>query len=460
MIGGAQRPKPAAPDSGTRGSPAFQSRLKHAAARFFSPLGYLALFGGLQLALLFWLGRFWPAWLAAMAAMALSAEVVLVAVVRGRWTLKLLGLAMVIALLVVAETVILMHDRTVRGITSVDHDGAIQAEVAMDRFLHGQPMYGVDWSKTAVAQVPWQSSTGQPNPALHHNVYFPLVALVGIPVAWVVHQAGVPYDYRQVLLVFLVIGLGAVWMLPIAPTRRFAISCALFVGPLLGLYVWAGRSDVPVVALVILGLALLARDRPGLASLVIGGAVAYKLFAAPAVPFLLATLWLRWRGTRNAGELMRSLLALAALPVISIVPFVLASPAPFWRDVVLYPASGGPESYPIAGFGLGGLLLAIRAVHPSDRFPFWIFQLVALAVALRLTVPWFMRRPSLGRWLTGFVAALFAMMFFARYFNDSHVTLVLALFACCVPLGDSTLCTRAAVAIRARSPWLDIGAWR
>jgi hypothetical protein len=460
VIGGAQRPKPAAPDSGTHASPAFPRRLRQAATRFVSPLGYLALFGGVQLGLLLWLGRFWPGWLMVASALALATEVVLVAAVRNHWTLKLVCLGGLIALLVVVPTLILMYDRSVRGITSVEHDGAIQAEVAMDRFLHGQPIYGVDWSKTAVAQVPWPSSLGPHNPALGHNVYFPLVALTGIPVAWVVRAAGLPYDYRQVLLVFLAIGLAAVWMLPIPPARRFAISCALLLGPLLGLYVWAGRSDVPVVALVILGLGLLARDRPALASLVIGGAVAYKLFAAPAVPFLLATLWLRWRGTRNTAELVRSLLALSIVPLITLVPFIVIGPAAFWRDVVLYPASGGPESYPIAGFGLGGFLLAVRALHPADRFPFWIFQLVALAVALRLTVPWFMRRPSLGRWLTGFVAALFAMTFFARYFNDSHLALVMALFACCVPLGDSVLTTRAAVAIRARSAWLDIGAWR
>ncbi|HYS03313.1 MAG TPA: glycosyltransferase 87 family protein [Candidatus Eisenbacteria bacterium] len=460
MIGGAQPREQAAPDSGAPPAFAPGAPFRRAVDRLLSPLSYVVLFGGVQLGLLWWLARFWPGWLIASATLALCVLILALAAVTNRWTAKMLVLLVAIGLLVACPTVVLMHDRTVRGITSVDHDGAIQAEVAMDRMLHGLPIYGVDWSKTAVAQVPWDYSKGPTNPALHHNVYFPLVPMAGIPVALVAHWLRIPYDYRQVLLIFLAIGLWAIWLLPIPPARRFAMAVALFLGPLLGLYVWAGRSDVPVVALVILGLALLARDRPVLASLVIGAAFAYKLFAAPAVPFLLAWLWLRWRSQPKGWELGRCLVALASVPVITITPFLLASPAAFLRDVVLYPGGGGADPYPISGFGLSGLLLAIQAIHPQDRFPFWAFQLVALALALAVTIPWFLRRPSAGRWLTGFAVTLFALTFFARFFNDSYLTLVLALFAACAPLGDSTLLARATAPLRAAPSWLDRGTWR
>lgn len=466
---------PAPADAGNGRAPVFRARLRGAVARALSPLGYLGLFGGMQLGLVLLLSRFWPAWLTVAGAIAFGALVAGVAKATGRWTAKMLGLVLVISLLVVGPAVVLMHDRTVRGITSMEHDGAIQAEVAMHRLLHGQSIYGVDWSRTAVGRVPWNYSLAPSNPALHHNVYFPLVPLSGVPVAWVMQGLGIPYDYRQVLLLFLAIGLGAVWILPIAPARRFAIAVTLFLTPLLALYFWAGRNDVPVVALVMLGLALLARNRPAAAGLVMGGALAYKLFAAPAVPFLLATLWLRWRAGKDAGELARALLALAAVPLLTIVPFFLTTPAAFVRDVVLYPGAGGPQSYPISGLGLGGFLLAIHALHRTDRFPFWAFQLVALAVALRLALPWYVRRPSLGRWLAGFTAALFAMTFFSRYFNDSHAALVLALFAGCVPMGDSvllmaqrhphpTLAERGgedmARGKKGRRSWLELGTWR
>jgi len=436
---GAQRHEPRPADASPSRTSVLSAGLRRAAGRAFSPLGHLALFGGMQLGLVLLLSRYWPVWLTAAGTVAFALLVVTIARVRGRWASKMQALLVVVALLMVGPGVVLMHDRTVRGITAMEHDGAIQWEVAMDRILHGQPIYGVDWSQTAVARVPWNPALGPSNPALHHNVNAPLVPLVGIPVAWLVRSVGIPYDYRQVLLLFLVLGLGAIWMLPIAAPRRFAIGATLFLSPLLGLYYWAGRDDVPVVALVILGLALLARNRPTTASLVIGAAVAYKLFAAPAVPLLLATLWLRWKASQDHGELGRSLLALATVPVVTFVPFFLWTPTPFLHDLVLYPGAGGPDSYPISGIGLGGFLLAIHAVHRTDRFPFWIFQLAALLVALRMTVPWFIGRPSVGRWMVTFVATLFAMTFFARYFNDSHAALVLVLLACCVPLGDTVL---------------------
>lgn len=469
---GARRPQPT-PATGSDAA-GLTARLGHAAGRAFTPLGYLLLFGGMQLGLVLLLSRFWPVWLTAAATAAFAGLAGVLARVRGRFGAKMLGLLLVIALLVVGPGLVLMHDRTVRGITSMEHDGAIQWEVAMDRLLHGQPIYGVDWSRTAVAQVPWNYSLGPSNPALHHNVNAPLVPLVGVPVAWLVRAVGIPYDYRQVLLLFLVVGLAAVWWLPIASARRFAIAAALFCSPLLGLFYWAGRDDVPVVALVVLGLGLLARNRPTAASLTLGTAVAYKLFAAPMVPFLLATLWLRWRTSSDRGELSRSLLALVAVPLLTFVPFFVWTPTAFVRDLVLYPGAGGPESYPISGFGLGGILLALHAVHQTDRVPFWIFQLAALAVTLRLTIPWFLRRPSLGRWMTGSVATLLAMTFFARYFNDSHAALVLVLLAICVPLGDAMQLAPPPAASGTSQPdplalpqrrehatsWLGVGRWR
>src|SRR5207245_6645444 len=116
-------------------------------------------------------------------------------------------------------------------------------------------------------------------------------------------------------------------------------------------------------------------------SLMLGTGLAYKLFAAPAVPFLLATLWLRWRSQRNGWEVGRCLVALAIVPVVTITPFLLADPAAFVRDVVLYPGSGGPDSYPISVVGLRGLLLATHATHQTAQCPCRGFQLPALGRA-------------------------------------------------------------------------------
>ncbi len=465
MIGGARAerrdsastPSPFQPD--TQG---FGARLRNAAARAFSPIGYLALFGGMQLSLVLLLHRFWPIWLMPGIGIVVGLLLALV-LVRGRWVFKSAALIVAVAVLTAGPTIVLMHGRAVRGITSLEHDGAVQSEVAMLRILRGQPIYGVDWSHTAVGQVPWNYAIAPANPALRHNVYFPLVALSGIPVYELTRLAGVPFDYRQVLLVFLALGVVAVWLLPIHQSRRFAIGAAVFLSPLLGLYFWAGRNDMPIVALVFLGLVLLARQRPVLGCLVIGTALAYKLFAAPAIPFALAVVWLRWRERRNVREAVASVLMLALVPLVTTVPFLLSNPSAFIQDVVLYPSHGGPDSYPVAGFGFGRLLLIAHLIHKTDAFPFWIFQLAAVSLGLWLTLRWFLRWPSPGRFMAGFVTVLIAMSFFARYFNDSHVALVLSLLSCCVPLGEAPLLAPAVDGGRAQPPrrsWLTAGTWR
>jgi hypothetical protein len=464
-MGGARawREEPADPPGQPyRDSRGFEARLRNAAARALSPTGYLALFGGMQLGLVLLLHRFWPFWMTPGIAIVVGLLVALV-LVRGRWGAKWAALVVAIAVLTAGPTVVLMHGRAVRGITSIEHDGAIQAEVAMQRILQGQPIYGVDWSHTALAEVPWNYNIAPANPALHHNVYFPLVPLAGIPFYAVARAVGFPFDYRQVLLACLVLGVVAVWLLPIHPSRRFAIAAALFLSPLLGLYFWAGRNEMPVVALVFLGLALLARRHPVLGCLVLGTALAYKLFAAPAIPFALAVIWLRWREHRQRGEVVASLLALAVVPLCTVIPFLLSNPSAFIQDVVLYPSRGGPESYPIAGLGFGRLLLAAHLIHKTDVFPFWIFQLAAVSLGLWLTLPWFLRWPSLGRFMVGLVAVLIGMSFFARYFNDSHAALVLSLVACCVPLGEAPLLARPVDGGRVEPPrgsWLAVGTWR
>ena len=358
---------------------------------------------------------------------------------REHWRLKGGVLMMVIALLTIGPTISAMVTRSRVGITSMDEDSAVQTELAVERFLHGQPFYGIDWSGTVLAKMPWVVSIAPTNPALHHFVYFPLTVLSAVPVRLLTGAVGLPFDYRMVLLCFVAIGLFAVWFLPIPAPERFAIAAALFLNPFVTLYLWTGRNDLCFAGLILLALGLMARGRMVWASLTIGFASALKLFAAPAIPVLLFVLWLRFRRTHDRRELVLSLLALLAVPVATIVPFVVQSPGAFFRDVVLYPGGGLPDSYPIHGLGLGGILLAFGLVHHQDYFPFGIFQAVAMAAAAWFGFHSLLVRATLQRWMIAYVAIFFGLSFFARYFNDSHLGILVAIALCCRPLGDYIL---------------------
>ena len=405
------------------------------AARLTTPSAYLAVLGGLQILLLWTLRDHVGVWVAAASTAGVLALLGILVLLDGRWRVKLGAVAALGALTAIGPTINAVVERTRVGLT-MEHDGLLQIESAIDRLLKGQPIYGVDWSNTPMARVSWDSSLG-PNGALHHLAYFPFTMLVGVPFRLLARALGVPFDYRLVLIVFVLVGLLAIIALPIAPDRRFMLVTALFVSPLITLYMWAGRTDIEFLAVVLASLALVSRGHPISAALALGTAVALKPFAALAVPFLVLVLVIRWRARPSRSEVGLSLTALALPPVVTILPFLIGNPQAFWTDVVLYTSGGVRDAYPIVGYGFGELLYRVHLVaHRTDSVPFAAFQLLALAPVLWITSRAFLRRPSLGRWMAGYVLSLLAFTFFARFFNDNYVAVVIALLLCVRPLGD------------------------
>ncbi len=417
------------------------SRLWAAYDKVMTPTVYLGVFGLLQVDYVLALRRFIGL---AMALIAISGIVGLLIVVGLplAWRWKYAALVLVIGLATVLPTVALIAARAHLGNT-FEHDGLIQTEAAVDRLVRGQPIYGVDWSNTDVARYGWDLPGT--NPALHHYGYFPLVPLVGVPWRLLSHALCMPFDYRGVLLGFLVLGLAGVTGLPIGWPARFMVAVALFLDPFTVVFFWAGRNDLSYISLLLLGLALLSRDRPVLASLVFGTAAALKPFAALAVPLVVITLWLRWGGRpeQHRREVVLTLAALLAPSLLTVGPFLLTDGGALLRDTVLYYNGGIPDAYPINGYGLGELLYQLGIVRTRhDAFPFGIVQLAAILPTLWLGWRALKRQPTLGTWLAAYLGLFFAFAFFARLFNNNYFVGFLALAACLAPLGNAPLLRR------------------
>jgi hypothetical protein len=415
-----------------------RASLTRVAARLTTPFAYLAVLGGLQVLLLWTLRTHVGTWLAAISTACVLALLGLLLVIEGRWRLKLGAVALLGVLTSIGPTLVAVLERPRLGLT-MEHDGLLQIESAIDRLLNGQPIYGVDWSNTLMARLPWDLTPG-PNPALHHLAYFPLTVLIGVPFRVVMRALGLPFDYRIVLIGFALLGLLAIMALPITPERRFMVIAAIFVSPLITLYLWAGRTDIEFLAVVLVCLLLLSRGHLIAAALALGIAVALKPFAVLAVPFLLLVLTIRWRARPQRRDIALSLVALGLAPVVTILPFLIANPPAFWTDVVLYTSGGIRDAYPIAGYGFGELLYETHVVaHRSDSVPFGLFQLLAIVPAVWITGRAFLNRPSIGRWMAGYVLCLLAFTFFARFFNDNYVAVLITLVLCIRPLGDRRL---------------------
>jgi hypothetical protein len=427
-----------------------RASLTRAAARLTTPVGYLGVLGGLQVGLLWVFRERYGVWLALAATAVLFTLLFLLRTTTRHWRLKVWGISVLGALSALGPTLIGVVQRPRIGLT-MEHDGLLQLESAVDRLLKGQPIYGVDWSNTPMAAFGWNLTPG-PNPALHHLAYYPLTVLVGIPFRLLTDALGLPFDYRLVLIAFAVLGLIAIIALPISLERRFLLITAVYASPMITLFLWSGRTDIQFLALVLLTLTLLSRGHPTLAAGALGVALALKPFAWLAVPFLLLVLAMRWRGGHSRRELFTSLAALALVPVATIAPFFLANPGAFWTDVVLYTSGGVADAYPIAGYGFGDLLFTLHVVsRRTDSFPFVLFQFLAVVPTLWLTARAFLRRPTMGHWMAGYACTLFAFTFFARFFNDNYAAVVITLLLCVLPLGALSLAPAPAVTAERRA---------
>ncbi|MDQ6712302.1 MAG: glycosyltransferase 87 family protein [Candidatus Dormibacteraeota bacterium] len=415
-----------------------RASVTRAAARLTTPIGYLGVLGGLQVALLWVLRERYGIWLALAATAVLVALLLLLRATPQHWGAKLRGISLLALLTAVGPTLIGIVQRPRIGLT-MEHDGMLQLESAIERVLKAQPIYGVDWSNTPMAAFGWDLTPG-PNPALHHLAYYPLTVLSGVPFRLLTDALGVPFDYRIVLIAFALLGLAAIIALPISHERRFLLVTAVYASPLVTLFLWSGRTDIEFLAVVLLTLTLLSRGHATLAAAALGIAIALKPFAWVALPFFLLVLAVRWRAGHRRGEVIACLAALALTPVATVLPYFLANPGAFWTDIVLYTSGGVADAYPIAGYGLGDWLYTLHVItRRTDRFPFVIFQLAAVLPVLWLTARAFLRRPTMARWMGGYACLLFAFTFFARFFNDNYAAVVITLLLCVLPLGNLIL---------------------
>jgi hypothetical protein len=396
------------------------------------PTLYLALFGGLQLAFLWAFRSRFGVGIPVLGTIFLLGLLVLMLRVKDRWTWKLLALVLLVGVITFGPSIAAMVQRQHSGL-SFECDCMAMDEVAIDRLIHGQAIYAVDWSHTQAAGYAgvWGGLD------IQYYDHFPLMGLSAVPVRVMADMVHVPFDYRMVLIAFSLIAMAAIAWLPIPLPARFAVMVAILLNPALSLGAWTGHDDICYLAMFFVALTLLARKHLLMACLAFGIAGALKPFALLALPLVLTIIWLRRaqpRGTRLTTIAIAT--AAFALPMLLTVgPFLLGDAAAFYRDAVVYPTS----LLPIGGYGFGALLIALHIVPSEGTFPFSPFELAALIPAYWFALGALGRRRTLGQFVASYCLALFAFLFFARYFADNYLAALIALVLC-VPLLTSSRC--------------------
>src|ERR1700682_2655778 len=114
------------------------------------PTLYLALFGGLQVVFLWAYRPRFGIVIPVLGTVLLLALLLLMLRMAGRWTWKILVLAVLVAVITFGPSIAAIAQRQHTGL-SFECDCMAMDEVAVDRLLHGQAIYGVDWSHTQAA---------------------------------------------------------------------------------------------------------------------------------------------------------------------------------------------------------------------------------------------------------------------------------------------------------------------
>jgi hypothetical protein len=252
----------------------------------------------------------------------------------------------------------------------------IITEEAARAFVHGKNPYAATYLSGPLAARPVGTKT--------HFPYLPGMLVFGLPRAL---GATPPFADARIpfALAAMAATAAALRLTRKEPPAKLRIFQVLFVLPITTLLMATGGDDVPVMALMILSLALLDDERTVAAGIALGAAAATKQTALVLLPFLaVGAAGRRGRGKESPIALAGSAVAVAA---VAIVPFVVWNPSAFVEDAVRFPLGLGHQQSAAGTATLGSLL--VRAV-PAARVPLTIALVVVVAGAAAYLL---LRRP-------------------------------------------------------------------
>jgi len=245
---------------------------------------------------------------------------------------------------------------------------------------------------------------GQLDSVLSYNPYLPVMAVFGMPKA--LGATGLFGDPRVWLTAVSIALIFAAFS--VAAPHRHCDGCrhgvllsTVFIAasPVIAFPLAVGITDPPVIALMFLTLALIARPS-GLIKAVaaLGVACAMKATAWPAVPVFTAMLAAR-DGVRKAWRFAAATIVIAIGLAVLLAPMGLASPYAFLQNTVLFPLGltkhRTPAASPLPGHlladtGMAGHWAAVGLLAAAGiAFVVWLIvrpPLDARAAAWRLAI--------------------------------------------------------------------------
>jgi Glycosyltransferase family 87 len=251
---------------------------------------------------------------------------------------------------------------------------------------------------------------GQFDSFLSYNPYLPVMAVFGLPKA--LGATGLIADPRVWLAA---VSITVIWAaFAVAAPHRHCESCrhnvtlsTVFIAasPVIAFPLAVGITDPPIIALMFLSLALIARPSGVVrAAVALGVACAMKATAWPAVPVFTAMLAAR-DAARTAWRFLGVTIIVAGILSAATAPAALANPYSFMQNTVLFPLGLSKYKTPAAS-PLPGHLLAMTGM-PGHWLAVGLLAAAGLGFAISLVV----RPPADARAAARRLALGLAVMF-------------------------------------------------
>ena len=235
-----------------------------------------------------------------------------------------------------------------------------QSEVAVieragDRLMSGHDLYLRN--PTSVGVSP--HSDNKSIDASSYFPYFPTMALFGI-----LNSSSLPPEFGDARFLFslftLLVSIYAIGQFDIPFSGKARIFQIFLVLPLGTLPLVTGGDDLPVLAMMLLGLILAARGKPLSSGLVMGIASTLKFTSWPLV--FLACFVLRDKNDKTSYKKFLAMVLVVLVPVLFIG--ILPNSQAFVTNVIRFPLGISKISSPAASPLLGQVLVSI---FPSEK---------------------------------------------------------------------------------------------
>jgi hypothetical protein len=344
--------------------------------------------------------------------------------------------ALLVAVIVVLPTLDFVG-LAATGRLQYEHDGGVTiTDRAVEHLLAGRDPYAVSYEPELRDQKLLIDGLLVPNPAGRHYPYGPLTFLLQVPVQAPLRALGIGLDARWLYLPvhLAVIAALAAWSL----RRRGDLLPAILIGlnPAFVMWSWYGETDVWLLAGLVVMAWALSRDRPGLAGLALGFALATKLLLAPVAVVLV--VWLAGKVVDRrlpVATVVRVLAGLLLPALVTALPFLLWHRDAFLEDVLWFHLGRTVDRWPIVGAGFPALLFDLDVL--TDRYapaPLWSTLLPTVAATLG-TCRWLWRREGTQALFAAAAGLSLATVWFSRVFSLTYwwLPMTLLVLAALVP---------------------------